>query len=121
VVERVEKAESAGLAITVITRIELLRGRFEFLLKASHIDQLMRAQRRLDETNEALADWQVLPISDSAGDHFSRLRDLKGIRRIGRADLLIACIVLANGATLATRNMRDFALVPGLKLENWVD
>jgi tRNA(fMet)-specific endonuclease VapC len=43
------------------------------------------------------------------------------LRKIGRADLLIACIALANGATFATRNVRDFKLVPGLRVENWVD
>jgi tRNA(fMet)-specific endonuclease VapC len=35
-------------------------------------------------------------------------------------DLKIASIALANGATLLTRNTRDFQKVPGLQIENWL-
>jgi tRNA(fMet)-specific endonuclease VapC len=48
-------------------------------------------------------------------------RQIKKLKAIGRKDLLIACIALANRATLVTRNLRDFQAVPGLKLENWAD
>ncbi|HZZ79499.1 MAG TPA: type II toxin-antitoxin system VapC family toxin [Gemmataceae bacterium] len=34
-------------------------------------------------------------------------------------DLRIASIVLANDATLLTRNLRDFQRIPGLKVEDW--
>jgi tRNA(fMet)-specific endonuclease VapC len=40
---------------------------------------------------------------------------------MGRSDLLIACICLADGATLVTRNLKDFQGVPDLRLENWAD
>ena len=42
-------------------------------------------------------------------------------KKIGRADLLIACIALAHGETLVTRNVRHFKQVPGLTIENWAD
>jgi predicted nucleic acid-binding protein len=35
--------------------------------------------------------------------------------------LLIAAIVLANRATLVSRNLTDFRQVPGLQVENWAD
>lgn len=41
--------------------------------------------------------------------------------RIGTMDLRIASIVLAHHATLLSRNLRDFRLVPGLRVENWLD
>jgi len=41
--------------------------------------------------------------------------------RIGTLDLKIACIALAYDATLLTRNATDFAQVPGLRIENWLD
>jgi tRNA(fMet)-specific endonuclease VapC len=41
------------------------------------------------------------------------------MRRIGRADLLIACIALAHDATVVTRNIRHFRQVPGLKIVDW--
>jgi len=36
-------------------------------------------------------------------------------------DLKIACITMANDATLLTRNIGDFIQIPGLKVENWLD
>jgi len=36
-------------------------------------------------------------------------------------DLKIACIALARQLTLLTRNTADFAQVPGLRFENWLD
>jgi tRNA(fMet)-specific endonuclease VapC len=43
------------------------------------------------------------------------------LNKVGRADLLIASIALANRATLVTRNRRHFEKVPGLMVVNWVD
>jgi tRNA(fMet)-specific endonuclease VapC len=40
---------------------------------------------------------------------------------IGPLDVLIAGTALAHGATLVTRNLREFSRVEGLKLENWYD
>jgi tRNA(fMet)-specific endonuclease VapC len=34
-------------------------------------------------------------------------------------DLKIAAIALANDATLLSRNLSDFARVPGLRVEDW--
>ena len=48
-----------------------------------------------------------------------RLRDQR--IRIGTHDLKIASIVLAHDATLLTRNTVDFAKVPGLRIQNWLD
>ena len=41
--------------------------------------------------------------------------------RIGSLDLKVACIALAHDATVLTRNAKDFAQVPGLRIENWLD
>ena len=38
-----------------------------------------------------------------------------------RADLLIACIALAQDALLVTGNTKDYKDVAGLRIENWVD
>ena len=40
---------------------------------------------------------------------------------IGPYDVQIAGIALANNLTIVTRNVREFARVPQLKVENWYD
>lgn len=107
--------------ISLVTRIEVLQGRFDALLKAADADQVLTAQARLAVAEKELAKYTLIPFDDVAGAAFNDLRQEKKFRKIGRKDLLIACIALANRATLVTRNLRDFQVVPGLKLENWAD
>jgi tRNA(fMet)-specific endonuclease VapC len=107
--------------ITIVTRIEVLRGRFESVLKAADADALLRAQDRLAAAEMDLAKYTIVPFDVAAGIEFDRLRQDKKIKKIGRRDLLIACIALARRATLVSRNVHDFQLVPGLRLENWAD
>lgn len=40
--------------------------------------------------------------------------------RIGTMDLRIASIVMSKGAILLSRNLTDFAKVPGLRVEDWL-
>jgi tRNA(fMet)-specific endonuclease VapC len=121
VAERMGRATDE-VAITIISRIETLQGRFDSLLKAADGAGLQRAQQRLDQAERDLARIpSVLPIDQAAAAEFDRLRQHGKLKRIGRADLLIAAITLANRATLITRNVRDFRRVPGLPLDNWAD
>lgn len=108
-------------AIPLITRIEVLQGRFAAVLKASHGKETRVACQRLEDDEAHLGTFSVLPFSDDAVDVFDRLRDDRRTRRIGRPDLLIASITLSKSATLVTRNLRHFRLVPGLRVENWMD
>jgi predicted nucleic acid-binding protein len=100
---------------------EILRGRFKSLLKAADEEDLKKAMERFQQAEEMLADFLILPVDDGAVKQFGRLRKEKKLKKMGRADLLIACIALAQDALLVTRNEKDFKLVPGLRLENWVD
>ena len=114
-------AESEIPAITVITRIEALRGRYDAVIKAEDGAHALRAVEGLERTTKHLALFAIIPFDNNAAAQFDRLRGTKGLRRIGRADLLIASIALANKATLVTRNLKDFRKVPGLQVENWAD
>ncbi|HEY7331104.1 MAG TPA: type II toxin-antitoxin system VapC family toxin [Gemmataceae bacterium] len=121
VVERVQ-ATTDEIAITIVSRIETLQGRFDTLMKAADGAALQRGQRRLDEAERLLAKIpMILPIDAGAANEFDRLRVDKKLKKIGRGDLLIAAITLAYRATLVTRNLKDFRQVPGLRLENWID
>jgi tRNA(fMet)-specific endonuclease VapC len=120
VVERRSKV-TEDVVLAAITRIEVLQGRFASVMKAEDAEQLLLAQQRLVESERQLASFDVLPVDAAAAAEFERLVKTKGLRRVGRGDLLIAAIVLANKATLVTRNLKDYSKVPGLRIENWVD
>jgi tRNA(fMet)-specific endonuclease VapC len=118
-VRHVQPLEVVGT--TVITRAEILQARFEFLLKAADGEQWQRAQHWLTESESFLSDLPVANVDGPAADQFDRLRQVKSLRKIGRADLLIASIALSRQAMLVTRNVRHFRLIPGLRIENWAD
>ncbi len=121
VVERLKSVEDAEVGITIITKVEVLRGRIDYLIKAATGENLLKAQELLFRTEELLNELLIVPIDRAASIEFDRLRDVAKFRKIGRADLLISSIALANRATLVTRNLRHFKQIPGLKVENWVD
>ena len=118
---REQTARKGPFVISIITKIEIVRDRFDFLLKASSKAEWLKAQSLLDEWEAKIAATVVAGVNEEAGDEFERLSKIKSLRKIGRADLLIACITLARAGTLVTRNVRDFKLVPGVKYENWAD
>ncbi|HVK15349.1 MAG TPA: type II toxin-antitoxin system VapC family toxin [Fimbriiglobus sp.] len=107
--------------ISLITLIEVLRGRFDALLKAADGAALSRALDGLRSSEAYLAEYRVLPFDAPAVAEFDRLREDKKARKAGRNDLLIACVALAHDATLVTLNLKDFWNFPNLKLENWAD
>jgi len=109
------------LAISIITRNEILRGRAENLLKAANEEELRKAAERFHQTEELLSVFVVVGFDEKAIEYFGKLRKQKNLRKMGRADLLIACICLANNALLVTRNTKDYEDVRGLRVENWVD
>ncbi|HKZ83842.1 MAG TPA: type II toxin-antitoxin system VapC family toxin [Anaerolineae bacterium] len=121
VVEHLRELADPDVGTTIITKIELLRGRFDFVLKAATGAELLKAQRLLARTEELLAQIVVVPLDEQAAAQFDRLSAAKGLRKIGRADLLIASIALAHRATLVTRNVRHFRQIPGLTVTNWVN
>ncbi len=121
VVERLHNLADPDVGTTVITKIEVLRGRFDFVLKAATGAELVRAQRLLIRTEELLAQIFIVPLDKASAAQFDRLRTIKKLKKIGRTDLLIASIALAYRATLVTRNVRHFKQVPGSTVTNWMD
>jgi tRNA(fMet)-specific endonuclease VapC len=121
IIENLQHLTDPDVATSIITKVEILRGRFDFVLKAATGAEVIRAQQLLIRTEDLLAQIIVVPLNEDAVAQFDRLRNMKGLKKIGRADLLIASIALAHRATLVTRNLRHFRQVPGLSVTNWVD
>ena len=65
--------------------------------------------------------FESLPFDDPCAEQYGLIRaELKRQGRlIGANDMLIAATALARDVTLITHNTREFARVPGLKLEDW--
>jgi tRNA(fMet)-specific endonuclease VapC len=75
----------------------------------------------MQRSEELLAKLEVIDFDENAAGEFDSLLKLKKLKKIGRADLLIASIVLARRDTLVTRNVKHFRQIPHLKFENWAD
>jgi tRNA(fMet)-specific endonuclease VapC len=112
---------TAEVALTVVTRIEVLQRRFAFMLKAEDGEKLLLAQQRLVQTEHDLENFIVLPVDAAVVAEFDQLRQNPKLKKPGGADILIAAVTLAYRATLVTRNVKDFRRVPGLQIENWAD
>jgi tRNA(fMet)-specific endonuclease VapC len=110
--------EDDSIAVTVITVEEQIRGRLEIIRRHGASPLQVAAYTAFQQTLRYFASWQVLDFTQAAFDQFSSMRQQR--IRIGAQDLRIAAITLANAAILVTRNTRDFAQVPGLRIEDWL-
>ncbi|MBI2919245.1 MAG: type II toxin-antitoxin system VapC family toxin [Chloroflexi bacterium] len=76
--------------------------------------------RRLEE--RVWPNVRVLSFNRSAGETYGRLRaELEQAGTpVAEPDLRIAAIALTHDLTVVTGNVRHFARVPGLRVENWL-
>lgn len=82
-----------------------------------------RRQAMLGALDQLAATLAVAAFDAAAAVAAARIRaalEAQGTP-IGPIDTLIAGTAIARGATLVTRNLREFERVPGLSLENWYD
>jgi tRNA(fMet)-specific endonuclease VapC len=100
--QRLESLEPGSVIVSSISFAEVMRG----------IDRADSVRERRAE--RLFAFFPVLPFDVAAG---SAYRDVPFKR--GSFDRLIAAHALALNLTLVTNNERDFADLPGLRVENW--
>ncbi len=102
--------------MTIITVEEQIRGRLDIIRRTSTTARQVQAYAALQTT---LYYFQRLPVLEFDQDAYDRFVELRRQRiRIGSQDIRIAAIVLSIGATLVTRNQRDFTQIPGLMIED---
>ncbi len=116
--ERLEAVSATEwVGVPIISFEEQARGWLAQIAKAKDAERLILAYRRLHTLLNDYARRKVLDFDAPAAKTFQQLRKAKV--RIGTMDLRIAAIALANDAVLLSRNLRDFAKVPGLRVEDW--
>lgn len=114
------QASGENAALTVITIEESMRGWLaEIQRRTRQPHEQIDLYRRIHLSVEMFARWTMFHWDTESANIFTEHRG-KGVR-IGTLDLKIASIAMAHDALLLTRNTVDFAKVPGLRFENWMD
>jgi tRNA(fMet)-specific endonuclease VapC len=106
------------VATTVVTLEEQLRGWLAAISRHRDIRRQIPAYNRLAELIEFFQEWEIVGFDEAAAHVFEELRRKRV--RIGSQDMKIASIALSRRACLLSANVRDFRLVPELRVENWL-
>jgi tRNA(fMet)-specific endonuclease VapC len=111
------RARLHRLSVSIITVQEVWDGWATAVNRSKTPERLAAVYTRLAETVEDLANWTITSLSVAAIARYESLKQQK--LNVGGNDLRIAATALESGATVVTRNRRDFARVPGLVIEDW--
>jgi tRNA(fMet)-specific endonuclease VapC len=114
---RLASRDPTEVVVSIITYEEQMRGWLAYVARANTTERQVEAYPTLRRHVERFRTIPLVDYDENAASEFERLRQAH--IRIGAMDLKIASIVLANDATLLSRNMVDFGRVPGLHVEDW--
>lgn len=105
-------ANASRMAISSITLAELLHG----------AEKSSRVSQNLAAVEDFCSRLEVLPYGPKAAQHYGAIRAAveKLGQPIGVNDMHIAAHARSEGLVLVTNNMGEFARVPALEAENWV-
>ena len=105
-------ANASRMAMSSITLAELLHG----------AEKSSRVSENLAAIEDFCSRLQVLPYGPKAAQHYGAIRAAleKLGQPIGVNDMHIAAHARSEGLVLVTNNMGEFARVPALEAENWV-
>lgn len=105
-------ANASRMAVSSITLAELLHG----------AEKSSRVSENLAVIEDFCSRLEVLPYGAKAAQHYGAIRaSLEKLGQpIGVNDLHIAAHARSEGLVLVTNNLSEFARVPALALENWI-
>ena len=113
VIDRIKEHISDGLCISSITLAELEHG----------VEKSMHKEHNRVALLKMLTIFKILPFDDGAAEAYGHIRAAleSWSEQIGPMDMLIAAHAKAEELVLVTNNIREFARVDGLAVENWHD
>jgi tRNA(fMet)-specific endonuclease VapC len=105
-------ANASRMAISSITLAELFHG----------AEKSSRVSENLATVEDFCSRLEVLPYGPKAAQHYGAIRAAleKFGQPIGVNDIHIAAQARSEGLVLVTNNLGEFARVPALEVENWV-
>lgn len=117
----IANAAKHQVAITIVTVQELFNGWISRINEPSQVHNLPALYSKLWTTVKYLQTIEVLNFTPEADTCLKKLLiDNPPLRKNRlQKDMRIAAIALSVGATVVTRNQRDFGQVPGLSMEDW--
>jgi tRNA(fMet)-specific endonuclease VapC len=112
---------SRDVALTIVTVQEIFNGWVNLINNPTQAEDLPELYTRLWVALNYFREVQVINFDDAVNEcHQRLLRENKTLNKKRlQKDMRIAAIALSLGATLVTRNYRDFIQVPGLSIEDW--
>ena len=113
------ESHQADVFISVVSVQESVQGWMALINRKRPGHEQVHAYARFQNCIEALTKLTILPFDESAARLFENLKRQR--LRCGTMDLKIAAICLVHDGLLLTRNLSDFAKIPGLRVENWLD
>lgn len=113
VLRRLKELSPDDVGISIVTLAELWFG-------ARKSTQSVRTRSGVDAF---VRPFDVVAFDPPAAETYAELRLLleRAGRPIGERDLLIASTARSRNLVLVTHNRREFAQVPGLTFEDWID
>ena len=109
--------DESDIGVCVVSLHEQALGAHAKINGARNQSELLQGYRFLFDIIEDYRMMPLLPFDLGASAAFNLLKAQKV--RIGSMDLRLAAVALSRGLILVTRNAQDFALVPGLQIEDW--
>jgi tRNA(fMet)-specific endonuclease VapC len=115
--QRMKQHPAAVFHFCIVSFHEQVLGANAYIGRAHTTADVTDGYELLERIRADFAAVPVLPFDQAAAVQFDNLRAQRV--RIGTMDLRIAAIALARDMTLLTRNLRDFAQAPRLRVEDW--
>jgi tRNA(fMet)-specific endonuclease VapC len=115
--QRCAAAAPQSVSISVITLEEQFLGWYTRSRQAKTDAELAQASEGMAHFARLIRQLPILAFTVPAIQRYRQLTKMK--LNVGKNDLRIAAIALEAGATVVTRNLRDFGRVPNLQLEDW--